>query len=451
VSDAKDPERNRFAARLGRAAKLGANLSGAAASAGAAAMFGGGDSDKQIAAALRQALGRSKGPLMKVAQMLATIPDLLPPEYARELRQLMANAPAMGRPFVERRMRAELGADWRTRFAAFDLDAAAAASLGQVHRAVSLEGQALACKLQYPDMASAVESDLEQARAVFAMVKAVGKGVDPTEIGKEMHERLREELDYERERANIALFAYMLANVEAIAFPTPVASLSSKRLLTMRWLEGRPLTEFLTAPQDTRNRIAALLFRAWWTPMGQYGVIHGDPHLGNYTFAGDAATLNLLDFGCVRVFSPRFVDGVLKLREGLEHDNRALIEEAYTLWGFAPLDHQIIDALNIWARFLYAPLLDRRVRSATGDVDPAEYGRREIMQMKQQLMQASRPVTIPREFVFLDRAVIGLGAAFLHLRAELNFADMFDACIAGFTPDAMAARQRDALAAAGLA
>jgi predicted unusual protein kinase regulating ubiquinone biosynthesis (AarF/ABC1/UbiB family) len=449
MSEPKDPERNRFSARIGRAAMLGANLSGAAASAGAAALFGGAKSDAQIAIALRQALGRSKGPLMKVAQMLATIPDFLPPEYAKEMKQLLSNAPAMGWPFVQRRMRAELGPDWFHKFASFEPNAAAAASLGQVHRALSHDERVLACKLQYPDMASAVESDLDQLGGVFAMVKALGKGVDPTEIGEEMAERLREELDYERERRHIALFREMLAGFADMALPEPIEALSTKRLLTMTWLEGKPLTDFLAAPQATRNRIAELLFRAWWTPMGQYGVIHGDPHIGNYSFAGEAATLNLLDFGCVRVFSPRFVDGVLKLRSGLEHDDRALIREAYALWGFEPIDDHIIDTLNIWARFLYAPLLDRRVRQAADGVDPSEYGRREIRDMKRRLFE-HKAVTIPREFVYLDRAVIGLGAAFLHLRAELNFAELFDQCVAGFSPEALAARQSAALERAGL-
>ncbi|HVY84461.1 MAG TPA: AarF/ABC1/UbiB kinase family protein [Caulobacterales bacterium] len=450
MADAKDPERNRLSARIGRTAKLGANLSGAAATYGAARLFGGDQADAQIAAALRLALGRSKGPLMKIAQMLASIPDLLPPEYAREMGQLMANAPAMGWPFVQRRMRAELGADWERKFGSFEKTAAAAASLGQVHRATAKNGALLACKLQYPDMASAVESDLSQLQTVLGLIKRVGKGVDPSEIGKEMAERLREELDYERERKHIRLFARMLESVDGVALPEPIEELSTKRLLTMRWLEGKPLKSFLDAPLETRNRIAAMLFRAWWTPVGQYGIIHGDPHLGNYTLSDDAERLNLLDFGCVRIFPPRFIEGVIKLRSGLEHDDRALIEEAYTLWGFTPLRPEIIDTLNIWARFLYAPLLDRRVRAVTAGVEPSEYGRREIREMKQKLF-AYEAVTIPREFVFLDRAVIGLGAAFLHLKAELNFAELFDECIAGFSTEAVAARQANALKEAGLA
>ncbi|NDC58050.1 MAG: AarF/ABC1/UbiB kinase family protein, partial [Alphaproteobacteria bacterium] len=158
----KDPERDRLAARLGRFANVGANVAGAAAAVGAARLFGGDDADRQMAAAVRAALGRSKGPLMKVAQMMATIPDLLPPEYAEELAQLQTNAPSMGWPFVQRRMRGELGADWEDKFTSFEREAAAAASLGQVHKAVALDGRTLACKLQYPEMASAVETDIAQ-------------------------------------------------------------------------------------------------------------------------------------------------------------------------------------------------------------------------------------------------------------------------------------------------
>jgi predicted unusual protein kinase regulating ubiquinone biosynthesis (AarF/ABC1/UbiB family) len=218
----------------------------------------------------------------------------------------------------------------------------------------------------------------------------------------------------------------------------------------MTWLGGRPLREFESADQEARNRIATLLFKAWWTPLGQYGVIHGDPHLGNYSFAGEAGeTLNLLDFGCVRIFPPRFIAGVLKLREGLAREDRATIEEAYALWGFAHLKPEVIDGLNIWARFMFTPLLDRRVRRLAEGVKPGEYGRREVWTMRQALREHG-PVTVPREFVFMDRAAIGLGAAFLRLDAELNFADLFDEAIAGFSIEAMTARQDGALQRAGL-
>ncbi|MGE3143685.1 MAG: ABC1 kinase family protein [Hyphomonadaceae bacterium] len=441
MSDPGDPERNRLSARIGRVAQVGANLSGAAA----ARMFGGED---RFARALKEALGKSKGPLMKLAQLLATIPDLLPEAYAKELRTLQAQAPAMGWPFVERRMRAELGADWQKRFSSFGREAAAA-SLGQVHRARLPDGREAACKLQYPDMASAVEADLGQLRTLLSVVKSLDGALDSSEAIIEVGDRLREELDYVRELKHMRLFTLMLRDEPRIVTPEPIEALSTRRLLTMTWLEGQGLMAWLGADQETRNRIADLIFTAWWGPMTRFGVIHGDPHLGNYAFAPGAAQLNLLDFGCVRIFPPRFVAGVVNLYNALRRDDREGIAAAYESWGFKNLNGELIEALTIWARFIYGPLLDERERTIADDVAPAEYGRREMMEVRRRLKTLG-PVLVPREFVFMDRAALGLGGAFLHLKAKRNFARLFQDSIADFSEAALAARQREALAATGL-
>ena len=447
---ADDPERNRLSARVGRMASLGANISRAGAEIAAARLMGGDEQDARIAAAIKMALGRSKGPLMKLAQMLSTVPDLLPPEYAAELAGLQSGAPAMGWPFVRRRMRAELGENWESKFQSFEREASAAASLGQVHRATSRDGVLLACKLQYPDMASAVESDLDQLQNLLALVRRSTRALDPTEIGEEVGARLREELDYEREAKHMALYRLMLADQPNIAAPVPYPELSTKRLLTMSWLEGRPLTAFESASQEERNRLATLLFKAWWRPFGQYAVIHGDPHLGNYSFGGAGAeTLNLLDFGCVRVFEPSFVHGVILLRDALKRDDGAAIERAYKAWGFPPLKRELLDTLNIWARFIYSPLLEDRVRGVADGVKPSEYGRKEFGQMRRGLTEHG-PVAIPRPFVFMDRAAIGLGAAFIRLNAQLNFSALFDDVIEGFSVESVGAKQRAVLASVRL-
>jgi predicted unusual protein kinase regulating ubiquinone biosynthesis (AarF/ABC1/UbiB family) len=448
---ASDPERNRLAGRVARFAKVGAGLSGAAAAMGANAIRGGGDLDARNARAVRAALGQLKGPLMKIAQMATTVPDLLPPEFAQELATLQMNAPPMSAAFVRRRMAAELGADWRARFADFDLQPAAAASLGQVHRATALDGRALAVKLQYPDMQSAVESDLGQLRTVMALGRQLFGQVDTREIVVEISARIREELDYGREAKAMALYGGFFAGRHDIAAPDPLPELSTGRLLTMTWLEGRGLMDFEGADQETRNRIARLLFEAWWTPLIRIGVIHGDPHLGNYTFAGagEAARLNLLDFGCIRIFPPSFITGVIKLHRALIEDDHDAQAEAYRIWGFSGLTRPLIEALNIWARFIYGPLLDDRVRSVADGVSPGLYGRREAFQLKKAL-ETQGPVTVPREFVFMERAAIGLGAAFLRLGAEMNWRQLFEATLADYDEAALAARQAAALAAVGL-
>jgi predicted unusual protein kinase regulating ubiquinone biosynthesis (AarF/ABC1/UbiB family) len=443
MTSSDDPERNRLSARFGRAASVGANISGAAAQ-----RLMGAD-QTALAKALRAALGRSKGPLMKVAQLLSTIPDMLPEAYAKEFAQLQANAPAMGWPFVQRRMRAELGPDWIHKYARFEPQAAAAASLGQVHRAWGHDGRALAVKLQYPEMASAVESDVGQLKTLLSLFKAMDGSIDSTEAIQEVTDRLREELDYARELKHMKLFAAMLADDARIVTPEPVEDLSTKRLLTMTWLDGRGLLHWLGESQETRNHIAEMLFAAWWTPMTHYGVIHGDPHLGNYAIREDTQQLSLLDFGCVRVFPARFVEGVVGLYRGLRSENRDQVVGAFETWGFKNLSDPMIEALSMWAKFIYGPLLEDRVRTIADGVAPSEYGRREAMDVRKRL-KGLGGVLVPREFVFMDRAAIGLGSAFLHLKAELNFGAMFARSIEGFSTEALAARQKIELEKVGL-
>ncbi|MEJ1160976.1 ABC1 kinase family protein [Prosthecomicrobium sp. N25] len=447
-----DDEKNRLSGRVSRYARVGTGVGSAAARIAGARLFGGDPDLRREGELLAAALGQLKGPLMKVAQLMATIPDAIPAEWAAELMRLQADAPAMGWAFVKRRMIAELGPGWEKRFASFEHQPAHAASLGQVHRAVSLEGAPLAVKLQYPDMESAVEADLRQLGIIFSLHKRMRPAIDTTEIRQEIAARIREELDYAREARHMALYADIFADDPDIRVPTPVPALSTRRLLTMNWLQGKPILAHKEGTQEDRNRLAAAMFKAWWYPFSHYGVIHGDPHLGNYTvFEADGAPagINLLDYGCIRLFPPRFVKGVIDLYRGLMEDDQDRIVAAYESWGFRGLDTELVDILNIWARFIYGPLLTDRVRRIADGVSPTEYGRREAMRVAQALKERG-PVTVPREFVFMDRAAIGLGGVFLHLDAELNFYRLFNDQIAGFDVDLLARRQADAFARSGL-
>ncbi len=449
ADNSKDPERNRLSARLGRTMKVGSNLSGAGLTFAANAMFGGEKGDERIAKALAAAPGKSKGPLMKVAQMVSTIPDFLPAEYADELSQLQAQAPAMGWPFVRRRMRAELGPDWQGKFTSFGKEAAHAASLGQVHRATLPDGREVACKLQYPDMASAVESDVGQLKLLLGTFKRLDGSIDPTEMVDEITDRLREELDYAREAKHMALYAHILADKDFVTIPDPVPELCTDRLLTMSWVSGERLDAYEDAPQEVRNQIAENLFWTWWYPFNSRAVIHGDPHLGNYQVTQDGIGLNLLDFGCIRIFPIGFVAGVVDLYRGLLADDFDAVYAAFEKWGFKGLNRELVEVLSIWARFIYGPLLDDRVRSVADSVKPGDYGRKEAFAVRK-LLKEKGPVTIPREFVFMDRAAIGLGAAYLRLGAELNYHRLFEASLEGFNEEALDRAQRSALKVAGL-
>ena len=348
------------------------------------------------AADLKAALGGVEGPLMKVAQLLATIPNALPQEYADGLVSLQANAPPMGWNFVKRRMAGELGPEWERKYRSFEHEAARAASLGQVHRAVGRDGRLLACKLQYPDMASAVEADLGQLKLVLSLYERYDRAVATDEIHAEVADRLRKELDYARELAHLRLYRIMLKDEPSVAVPEPVPELSTKRLLTMTWLEGRPFLEAAKAPLAERNTIARNMFRAWYVPLYCYGVIHGDPHLGNYTVRPDLG-INLLDFGCIRVFEPAFVKGVIDLYRALDTDDEALAVQAYESWGFKKLSREVIDVLNRWARYVYAPLLEGRKRRIQ-EIATSTTGR-EIAEHVHRELRRSGGVKPPREFV----------------------------------------------------
>ncbi len=399
--------------------------------------------NERNALALKNALGSLKGPLMKIAQLLSTIPGAVPAEYANELSQLQSMAPPMGKGFVRRRMISELGVNWNDCFKDFDYSPFAAASLGQVHKAVTNESREIVCKLQYPDMNSAVEADLKQLDVIFKINKNLGPAIGTDQIRKEIAERLREELDYKREGTHMKLFDEILKDYNDIKIPELVDDLCTEKLLVMTYLPGEPLMNFKNSSQSVRNKIAECLFRAWWIPFGQYGVIHGDPHLGNYSIIkrkNEILGINLLDFGCVRRFHPAFVEGVINLYDGLKYNNQELVINSYEKWGFKNLSKELIDILNIWANFIYGPLLDNRKRTVADGIKPELYGRKEAFNVYQALKDIG-PVEIPREFVFMDRAAIGLGSVFLHLNANLNLHDLFEEAIDNFSSKKLSERQ----------
>ena len=439
----------RVGGRIRRYARVTSTMTGLAARMAGERYLGMQIDRSKHAADLREALGGLKGPIMKVAQILSTIPDALPPEYAEELASLQADAPAMGWLFTRRRMAAELGPDWQQKLQSFTREAVSAASLGQVHKAVDLDGNDLAMKLQYPDMASAIDADLRQLRLVFQLYERYDSAISTSDIYDELSERLREELDYRREAANLQLYRHMLADEDSVRLPEYRADLSSDRLMTMSWLNGTRIMPFLeTEPsQEVRNQIARNMFRVWYVPFYFYGVIHGDPHLGNYSLDRDNR-INLMDFGSIRLFRPSFVGGVIDLYRALRDSDPDLAVHAYESWGFHGLDKEAIEVLNMWAGFIYSPLLEDKVRPIQ-ELRNGTAGRELAGKVHGELKRIGgiRP---PREFVLMDRAAVGLGSVFMHLGAEVNWHNLFHDLIDDFDRETLADRQRDAAAAVGI-
>ncbi len=435
-----------ISAKVKRYGQVGSTMAGLAAKLAGQRYLGLEINRADHAAQITQALGNLKGPLMKIGQILATIPEAVPSEYAAELQQLQSNAPPMSWPFVRRRMKTELGADWENQFKSFEREASAAASLGQVHKAVTHDGQLIACKLQYPDMQSAIETDLNQLKIIFSIYERYDSSIKTEHIHAELSERLHEELDYEREAKYTRLYAHMLGDESHVFVPQIIENLSSKRLLCSTWLDGEKILNFKEAPQEQRNALAMNMFRAWYVPLYYYGVIHGDPHLGNYTVRQDNS-INLLDFGCVRIFPSEFVGGVISLYHALmENDNERAVH-AYEIWGFKNLSKDHIETLNVWARFLYGPIMENKVRPI-GEVTNGIYGREIAEKVHKKLRELSRDqggITVPREFVFMDRAALGLGSVFLHLKSEINWYQVFNELIQDFDEKSLKQHQNETL------
>ena len=435
--------------RLRRYAKVTSAMGGLAARLAGERYLGIKINREQHASDLRAALGGLKGPLMKVAQILATIPDALPKEYVNELSHLQADAPSMGWLFVKRRMKAELGENWVTNFNTFDKKASAAASLGQVHFAEDINGKKLACKLQYPDMSSAVQADLKQLKLIFSLYEKYDSAISTEAIHEELSDRLKEELNYSHEVKNLKLYRHMLSDLNQITLPKPGDELSTNRLLTMTRIDGIKIMDFIAKNNDIkiRNQVAINMFKAWYIPFYKYGVIHGDPHLGNYTIRPDGG-VNLMDFGCIRIFRPDFVTGVIELYKALRDGDEEQAVNAYKSWGFENPSKELIGVLNIWANFIYQPLLEDKVRL----INPSEsgqYGRETAEKVHEELKKIGG-VKPPREFVLMDRAAVGLGSVFMHLKAEVNWYRVFHDLVGDFDERILSKRQSKAMKQSGL-
>ncbi|MFN7662923.1 MAG: ABC1 kinase family protein [Alphaproteobacteria bacterium] len=381
---------------------------------------------------LSHRLGQLKGPLMKIGQLLAMVPGLIPPVYEQALLSLNAQAPPMGPLFVKRRMKGELGPYWEDCFSHFDYHPFAAASIGQVHRAISLDQQLLACKLQYPNMAGIIEADLKQFNILKSLYETRPHGLDLDQFLEEIKSHLYKEISYHEEAKHIQIFQNIFSSFDTVIVPRVISPLSTDRLLTMSYLKGDSLDGICTMSQSIKNTAAHNLFFAWYHPFYRHGYLHGDPHAGNYLFSKEGH-VSLLDFGCVREFPPSFIKAVYTLYNGLQNNNKDLLVCAYEGWGFKNLNLKTIDSLTSWAGLFYGPLLEDKSISLAD-----RYNTEDIKQMGREVLTSFKQqgaLEIPREFVLMHRVAVGMGSAFIKLGAQLNWHRLFETLLdqAGFS------------------
>jgi len=414
---------------LKRLFDVSTTLTGIGMRVGAQEYLGMNFDENAYAQKLRHAFGNLKGPFMKMVQFLATVPDALPPEFATEFLTLQSNAPSMGEGFVRRRMAGELGINWRDLFQDFSLKASHAASLGQVHQAVSKEGVKLAIKLQYPDMETTINADLKQLNLVLGIYQTFNKSIDTQDIADEIRERLHEELDYIHEAQNLKQFREIFKNtLDFIVVPEVYPEFSTRRLLTMEWIEGKSALDFVGHANNFRDELGRKLFLAWYWPLYRFGILHGDPHPGNYLILSDER-ISVLDFGCVRKFDKLFLQAVVDLYVALRDNKPELAVDAYRRWGFKDLNNELIEVLNQWAKLLYDPLLEDKKRPIQ-EANGGKKGWKIARSIHKQLHDLGG-IKPPREFVFMDRAAVGIGSVLMRLESEQNWHRLFEEIIDG--------------------
>ena len=425
-------DKDKFSKRASRYIQLTGQVGGLLTKLGANRFLGVNIDKDKHALNLKKDLGEIKGPFMKIAQFISMIPDALPIEYSNQLIQLQSHAPSMGELFVKRRMVNELGENWKNFFLDFNTSASYAASLGQVHKAKLKNGDLVACKLQYPDMQSAVNVDLNQFRIILNLFEKYNKAIKTKKIFLEIKDRLVEEIDYENEINNIKIFKKIFEFNKSVNIPKIYRNCSTKRLITMSWLEGQSLDEMLRYSKNKKNlseRIATNIFNTWYMPFYKFCIIHGDPHFGNYSFKKNG-DINLFDFGCVRFFPIKFVKAVLNLYYALEKKDEDLMVEAYKTWGFKKINKKLIKVLNLWASYIYGPLLEDKKRLIQGEKKKG-YGFDIVNNVYKELRKIGG-VEPPKEFVFMDRAAIGMGSLFMKLDVKLNWHNLFKNLIKDF-------------------
>ncbi|MFK7916539.1 MAG: ABC1 kinase family protein [Ilumatobacter sp.] len=366
-------------------------------------------------------LGQMKGALMKLGQMASYLDDGLPEPLRLALAQLQSDAPPMSTDLARSTVEAELGAPIAELFVEFDDEPIAAASIGQVHRAIIRDDdgneRAVAVKVQYPGVGEAIASDLRNADMLGALLKQSFGGLDPSEMVDEIKIRLADEVDYELEATNQQLFADYYRSHPFVRIPEVVHGYSTKRVLTTELAEGHRWSDMLEWSQERRDRVGEVIFRFVFRSLYRFGAFNGDPHPGNYLFHDDGS-VTFLDFGLVK----HFTDDELAMFGSMVKaavvdfdpvDFRRIVEAAGMLLPGAPVD---TGEVGEYFSLFYDTVREDREMTWT-----REYANSVVRHTFDRSSPISQYATVPRAFVFIQRINLGLYALLGELGATGNY------------------------------
>jgi predicted unusual protein kinase regulating ubiquinone biosynthesis (AarF/ABC1/UbiB family) len=367
-----------------------------------------------------QVLGGMKGAIMKAGQMLSFIADGLPPEAQEALATLQADVPPMAPSLAEQVVREELGADPERLFLDWDPVPLAAASIGQVHRAVMPDGRIVAVKVQYPGVDKAIKSDLDNAEQLYGLFASFAlKNLDVKALVDELRARMADELDYRLEARCQAEFAARYEGHPFIRVPKVIPERSAQRVLTSEWVEGRRWADFLdTATQAEKDRAGEILMRFSQGSIHRFGVFNGDPHPGNYKF-GDDGSVWFFDFGLVKRWSPGEFDLLTPVLDAILAGDAAGAVAAATEAGFLPADHGFDPEFVFeYVRGPYEPFLTDRF---TYTKDWTSKALQTVIDIQGRYGKLIQTLNMPTSYVILDRVVWGVSALLGRLHATNNW------------------------------
>ncbi|CAJ1508054.1 ABC1 kinase family protein [[Mycobacterium] holstebronense] len=377
-------------------------------------------------------LGHSKGVLMKVGQMFSLIDagtvgggELSP--YQRALTKLQADAPPMAPELAREVVRAELGRPVEEVFAEFTDEPIAAASIGQVHRAVLPDGRQVAVKVQYPGVAEAIRADLANTELLTTVIRfasaATGPIPDLRQSAREVSSRIIEEIDYRHEAANITAFARLYRDHPFIRTPEVVPEASADRVLTMTYLDGLDWAAAQQADQDLKDTWAEVICRMVTGSYRHANLFHADPHPGNYRFGLDG-TVGFVDFGCVKVLSEPLRRGLVGTLRSVLDDDRPALVDSMTALGFFTADSTLTgDEAHQWWTAIVHELLEPQ---------PVTYSPETISRAVRSLLDVlaadhpMRRISLPPDLVFFSRLNLSMNAVFAALGATFDVRSVVD-------------------------
>lgn len=416
--------------RSAAVAKLGARVGGNYASTAARKVFASAERRDELdrrremktAQQVADELGQMKGALMKLGQMASYLDEGLPEHLRAALSQLQSDAPPMAPELAAGVIEAELGSPPEKLFVDWDPVPIAAASIGQVHRAIAIDPATgtecpVAVKVQYPGVDAAIEADLRNADLIGTVLKQGFSGLDPAEMVDEIKRRLVEELDYRIEARNQAAFANFYRGHPFIGIPRVIRGLSTRRVITSELINGARWSDILERDQTERDRVGEILFRFVFRSLYRMRAFNADPHPGNYIF-GDDGRVWFLDFGLVRYFDTAEMDVFTRMVRAAAYDDdavtyRTTLEEIGMLRAGAPVETE--DVADYFFNF-YEPVRTDRVVTWS-----PSYSSGIVRHTFDRTSPISQYATVPRAFVFIQRINLGLYALLGELGASGNY------------------------------